>query len=104
MRFPLIPLVIFALTSAAAAHASEPQRVTARVSLDGIDLASGRYQTEIDRRVRVAARRACADRGLGAQRITAGEEACIAEMVADGRVQTRRLAARAVTARTMGIR
>jgi UrcA family protein len=104
MRFAFLPFTIMALSSADLVHASEPERITARVSLDGLDLVSGRHQAEIDRRVRIAARRACIERTVGAPRITAGQRACIAEMIADGRVQTMRLAARAQTAPTVGRR
>jgi UrcA family protein len=95
MRLAILPITLLAFTSATIAHATMPERVTARVSLEGIDLASGQHQAELERRVLIAARRACDDRMWGAPRITASERACMAEMLADARVQSTRLAARA---------
>lgn len=104
MSFHSLSLTLLALTAAVSADASQIERVTARVSLDGIDVTAAAHQAEIDRRLTVAARRACIVRDGSAPRITAGSRTCMAEMIADGRAQIRTLAARATGARAVAVR
>jgi UrcA family protein len=104
MRFAFLPLSIIALSSASMAQANEPERITARVSLAGIDLSLTNYRAEVDRRLIKAARRACIERSAGARGMTRGARQCIEEMLADGRAQTTRLAARATSAGATGRR
>lgn len=99
-----LPLAMFPLIIATAATAGEAQRVTARVSIDGIDFAAAGHQNELDRRVATAARRACMDRTAAVPRMTPGARQCVTQMLADGRIQARRMAARANGQRAVAVR
>ncbi len=104
IRFHSLSFALLALTAATTGWANSADRITARVSLDGIDLTVPSHQRDIDQRLTTAARRACMVRDGGAPRITDGTRACMAEMIADGRAQVRTLAARAAGTRAVAVR
>jgi UrcA family protein len=104
MFFRTLPLAICALAFAASAQASVNERVVARVSIAGLDLQQASHRAVLEQRVMIAARRACRFDNRSLVPMTDGRRACIAEMMADGRAQALRIAARAAQGRAIAVR
>ncbi|MEQ1688127.1 MAG: UrcA family protein [Sphingopyxis sp.] len=91
---PIAILLASTVTAASAASAETRERVTARVSLEGINLMTSDGMARLESRLHRAARRACQRDSNSAWFLTRSTDACIAEMVADGLAQGRRIALR----------
>ncbi len=104
MTLRSLPIAMILLSSAAVASAQPSDRVSARVSVQGINLLTNAGMAQLESRLNRAARRACLERNPGAPRISAAAQSCINEMVADGMSQGRQIAIRGTGNRTVAAR
>ncbi|MEQ1510701.1 MAG: UrcA family protein [Sphingopyxis sp.] len=94
MIIRFLPIALMMVGTATAASAETRERVTARVSLEGINLMTSDGMARLENRLHRAARRACRSDATGSWYMSRGVEACMDEMIADGLAQGRQIAQR----------